>query len=299
MVRLIRGRGRPPKSIVFAKVKIAIPSDAAISDLRKRNRLGYALVAGLGLVKNLPAIPVTPGISHSVLYGVIPIRGGSDSEWMRACRVPRQTMYAYLACDMPQPFAVRTQLANNRASYFLWVMDGNDPVAFARRYFDVGSTRITHDLLIVQPNIQRSRIGTRILRNAVRLYDEMGIHEIEITAGLDRGSETWPFMGFRPDPAGEWDRLRHEIWETFQQQPESAIAPIAAYVSALTSQPSSTAIWRLADIDRRFAALITGADPLGKRLLRRKRWKGILDLRVGSASRAMLTGYLNNTPYPL
>jgi GNAT superfamily N-acetyltransferase len=73
---------------------------------------------------------------------------------------------------------------------------GRDYVAFFMRRLALREGWAIHQRLVVDPAFRGRAIGARFVQRSLALYDELGLQEIRIRAGLKTGRWLWAQMGF-------------------------------------------------------------------------------------------------------
>lgn len=152
---------------------------------------------------------------------------------------------------------------------------------------DTGSLFATHSQLTVPAALQGSGIGKQLSAAMLRLYDHLGVTDIELTANIDVGGYAWAKYGFVPASTTDWQSLMAGIksrWEnglrqlaTTQLDPVK-VANIDSILSALSASTDPSDILVVANLRDEIAVGGVG-QPLGKRFLLGTLWHGRLDLR--------------------
>jgi GNAT superfamily N-acetyltransferase len=73
---------------------------------------------------------------------------------------------------------------------------GRDYVAFFMRRLQLQEGWAIHQRLVVDPPFRGQAIGARFVQRSLELYDDLGLEEIRIRAGLETGRWLWAQMGF-------------------------------------------------------------------------------------------------------
>ncbi len=95
--------------------------------------------------------------------------------------------YRELTDGLPEPNAVRIAIGPYRTfTYHLVINKARSPAAYARRVVHPDEGYAHHDLLMISPKHQRQGIGGRVLRNAARFYDSLGVQSIRNCRGARR-----------------------------------------------------------------------------------------------------------------
>jgi GNAT superfamily N-acetyltransferase len=87
---------------------------------------------------------------------------------------------------------------------------GRDYVAFFMRRLQLERGWAIHQRLVVDPAFRGQAIGARFVQRSLALYDDLGLEEIRIRAGLATGRWLWAQMGFEfalaaeAEQASEW-----------------------------------------------------------------------------------------------
>jgi hypothetical protein len=175
---------------------------------------------------------------------------------------------ALLTRDLTVPHALRFAFSGSSFHFVLVVHDGKHPIALASRSVWPEQHRARHHLVhCLRP---RSGVGSYILlRNAISLYDRIGVQWIEITAGLTAGSAVWPRRGFIPATPQVWMGLSTRLLGRFERLEGNAPHPLGVEIRRILSDHNPKAIWELADLSDR---------SLAKDLLQGLRWEATLDL---------------------
>jgi hypothetical protein len=146
-------------------------------------------------------------------------------------------------------------------------VDGERPIAVARREFDGARHVARHLLFDIVPGYQGAGIAKVFVRNSVALYRRIGVQRVEALANLTVGGYAWARYGFLPKP-GEWgpgtplcDHIQHRI-VSIQMSPA-----VRATAEQLLTVQDSRALWAVADQPYHGAQLLIGS-----------RWAGYLDL---------------------
>jgi GNAT superfamily N-acetyltransferase len=87
---------------------------------------------------------------------------------------------------------------------------GRDYVAFFMRRLQLQQGWAIHGRLVVDPRFRGQAIGARFVQRSLALYDDLGLEEVRMRAGLDTGRWLWAQMGFEfaltaeAEEASEW-----------------------------------------------------------------------------------------------
>jgi GNAT superfamily N-acetyltransferase len=189
---------------------------------------------------------------------------------------------------LPTPHAIRVNVAASRLRYWVLLSDGQEPVAYAARTLNVAKRVAHHDFLAVIPAHQSRGYSIQFLVNAIRLYRDLGVRQVSLTAGLTAGSAVWPKLGFRPTSSSEWDKLKKTIRDnlrTLNATVPSAYqavhgVPLSDVVEGVLHGDDPAAVFELVDLDPR-GEVATQSElrhGLGGALLQGGHWHGVLDL---------------------
>ncbi len=189
---------------------------------------------------------------------------------------------------LPTPHAIRVNVAASRLRYWVILSDGHEPVAYAARSLNLVKRVAHHDFLAVIPAHQSRGYSVQFLVNAVRLYRDLGVRQVTLTAGLTAGSAVWPKLGFRPTSSSEWDKLKKTVRNNLQSLDPAVPSCFAAVygvalpdvVEGVLHGDDPAALFDLVDLDPSGQAA-SGAQlrhGLSAALLRGGHWQGVLDL---------------------
>lgn len=264
---------------------LAVPLDHSLQSRALRPLRGLLKMVdvraytGVSLTGRWGWPPVEPTERHTDLWTRSFGPGVSPSEVARIL-TNTHTMPTAVLVHLQQP----RPTAAAEAIYLLAIHNEGTPIAFGRRVVCARDHSAYHDYLYVMQSAQGAGTATRVLHNAVMLYDKMGVTKVRIVAGLSAGSVVWPRMGFRPTPEG-WESLRRRFRTLLREErlPDAITRHplgIALLNSALKSS-DPRALWLIADAPKN----------MGAGLLQGARWSGILDLGDPLA-RARLNAYV-------
>lgn len=215
--------------------------------------------------------------------------------------------------DLPTPSSLCIELGDFTVDMTIIMHDGPVPLALARsRLWPL--ERLAHHKAVRKLSYPTQSdtplqgdlsIAPRLTRNLVRLYDRMGINQIELIAGWSGGSAVWPKYGFRPKRQFRWERLK----STFRRRHANmAVAECEATRDAFddaTKGPDPRLIFKVSDLSFRTYRELDRATILARYphdlsgyLLQGLRWSGVLRLD-DIVSRRRLEAYLERKGFAL
>jgi GNAT superfamily N-acetyltransferase len=191
--------------------------------------------------------------------------------------------------QLPQPSAVRVLVARRHRVHYCVIVNNRDAsAAVGRRMIRYKQKQAFHELLHVDSEHQKSGIAGRLLANTIRLYVELGIKSVRLTAGLSAGGSVWPKLGFLPVSEAEWKKIHKTIRvnlsrleQLIEGTPTVLGQPLDVYVTKVLGLKGVAGIWAISDLDKTAAHIqIPGYRyGIGSYLLQGSRWKGILELQ--------------------
>ncbi|MEH6437429.1 hypothetical protein [Massilia sp. DD77] len=213
------------------------------------------------------------------------------------------------------PCAARIHVAaDGRLSCKVVAKRGRRHLYYCHRTLDLDRKVARHDYLVIHPRYRGGDDLKTILSASLSLYDQVGLHTIELTAGLSVGGSFWPKLGFVPD-AADWPAviatvkrnyaaLAPDEIEAFDRQHGKANA-LHDLVEQLCDPERPLNIRQLRElrlpaaavaptpVKRWFGLPMKPRKPLqlGIRLLSGSRWHGSLDL-LDTSSRQRLERYI-------
>ena len=157
-----------------------------------------------------------------------------------------------------------------------------------RRTFPGGGS-VIHNIFELEYGAQGKGIAKKLMREAMDLYADMGINNVELTANIIEGGYAWARYGFVPR-VNSWFRFKNEIDSKFRawQRGEKKIAissDDAARLQAILDNEDPKAVWELADFE-------AGGEKIGKELMLGESWHGGIDLN-DKESMARFNSYVN------
>lgn len=129
--------------------------------------------------------------------------------------------------------------------------------------------------------LQGMGVGREVFRKQLDVFDSMGIEELSVTAGLDRGGYAWARHGYLPKPTQVWDlgisiRKRVDNLKSILRPEE--YTGLMKLADALPNHPE--ALWGVSD------------SRYGNQILSGTVWGGYLDLKKSSTQRTRLENYI-------
>jgi hypothetical protein len=258
----------------------------------------------VGLIRamcNDRMISVNAGVGACRFYGLFPCapRRHLLGVWQRCMRdcvtgalISPKRVYSIFHADIPVSVALRfRQRSGDKIDYYNII---SSPVLsiITRRTIDFTTSDALHHLINTEAVSGRQAaglgIGMRLIRNALVLYQLLGIRRIRLHAGLSSGGAVWPKLGFKPTSEAEWLRIHAHIRARVQELPEPMRTSVSRRIGALLSKSDPALIFAVSGlpddlpppIDRR----------LGDYLLGGSAWDGELDLR-DELAREQFAGY--------
>lgn len=203
-------------------------------------------------------------------------------------QMPAAASWRRLLEHCPGPGAVRVRVISPHWVRFILLLTlEEEPLAYARRYWEPRRRHVEHALIAVARNVRERGVGAQILANSLAFYKDLNIRTVGLTAGLTAGGAVWPLFGFRPATHEEWTRVKTVIRANYLKLPvETARAyeggpnALQSAVDAILEDPHPDGIWSVVDLDPDRIAARAGRLPhsLGGWLLQGSRWRGVLDL---------------------
>jgi hypothetical protein len=204
--------------------------------------------------------------------------------------------------------AVRVHVRKDKtARYWLLLTDGSHPLAYAQRSINFSTKKVSHEYLVFARNLRSKRLGAQLLANALNVYTKMNLSEITLLAGLSAGSSVWPRLGFMPENADEWARLRKTIKSNLEELPSSVFQlfettynrSLHEAIKVILESYEPEAIFDVVDIDPaqrvgRESGLQYG---IAGKLLAGGRWRGRLEINGVGGDR--LRTYLRTNQIPI
>lgn len=253
-----------------------------------------ALVGFLGNAR----VRIPCGLTFASFGGVFTIKGWR-SEWQLkrwpqafGSRLLPTTLLGRLRQGLSNPNAVRIFISRKLdIKYCVIINKDESPVAVARRVIVCRRNEVFHHTLIVDQRYQGRGLASTLLASAVSLYSDLNITAIRLIAGLSAGGMVWPKFGFRPESESDWMRMHGGIRQNLKEvdvrvkdhfQALSGHS-LDSFVENLLSTGGPKDIWGLSDLDQRWPRVPDSTIGLGSFLLRKLRWRGILDLQDARA----------------
>jgi hypothetical protein len=136
-------------------------------------------------------------------------------------------------------------------------------------YFKGEPKSVYHNLLDIKEADQGGGAVKRLFKEAIPLYRKMGIENVSLLAGMERGAYAWPKYGFNyddPDIASEHikhikQRLNTQVAFSPEDLPKPARDEYEALSTILRDTENKTKLWNLTDaktpaLDEHFGAEI-------------------------------------------
>jgi hypothetical protein len=146
---------------------------------------------------------------------------------------------------------------------------GGRAAGFMDRRFYITEGIVEHARFVVEEWAQAKGLGKKILKNSVRLYEELGLKKVRLEANIDIGGYAWARYGMVPNYQS-WVMLREDALARL----EGASGPAVDQLRKILERDDPKAIWDLADSDAR----VYGDERFGKKFLMGRSWVGELDL---------------------
>jgi GNAT superfamily N-acetyltransferase len=152
-----------------------------------------------------------------------------------------------------------------------------EKVGYLERSFKPRGGRLVvhHDLLELEPRAQKKGIGSAISDSALESYNQLGVKQIRLNAGLEAGAYVWAKKGYEFASKEE----REDMARRFE-----------AHVRELADHHAGAAAYSAAQTPKGIAEFTLGGKPVGKDFLLRSdqggMWEGKMD--VPKAYAAML-----------
>lgn len=224
--------------------------------------------------------------------------------------------------DLPRPSSLCIGLGETSVNLTVIMHDGVVPLALARselyplerlahhravRKLSYPGLRVHAGNMGVSPHIVRDdlSIAPRLIRNLVRLYDRMGINQIELIAGWSGGSAVWPKYGFRPKRRFRWACLKSDMRRKHGDMGEPERLATQAQFDVSTDGEDPRLIFKVSDLSfrscgdlDRSALAARYPHDLGGYLLQGLRWAGVLQLDE-AGPRRRLESYLARKGFAL
>ena len=175
----------------------------------------------------------------------------------------------------------------------------NDKIQAIERHF-YSDGWVKHGHFELDSQFTGLGLGKTIMKEAVDLYEDMGIKGITLSANITHGAYAWARYGFVPE-VEDWEGLVEQVIRKFReyQFERDKVIPTddAARLNKILASRDPKAIWKLAD----FTA---GGEKIGKELLldtyrgSKLEWHGALDFN-DKESMARFHAYVNPEPIEL
>jgi hypothetical protein len=150
-------------------------------------------------------------------------------------------------------------------------------------HWENGQLEVYHAWLKIDTAMQGRGAAKGLMRNSVKLYDELGVEEVRVTAGLEGGHLQWGKFGFDFDSDSGRDEFRHGL---------------AGYIRGKTGLPLMSALDELADLDMpidylNFKKVIKGVAISGHEWKQKDQfqWDGVLYLSKNTPTRRIFDSY--------
>lgn len=197
-----------------------------------------------------------------------------------------------LGYEFPTPVAVRLHLRRrDKGKFWLFLADSKGPLAYLERSADFAAGVVQHEYMVRNPKRsgEGKGLADRAMVNASVVYPAIGIHRVELTAGLSGGSAIWPRLGFCPSNVQAWAALRKVIQANYLKLPppvEPSFAllhgrSLGSAIQAILADDDPAAIFEVVslDDDSRVRHALGLQHPLSGLLLVGGHWRGHLDLQ--------------------
>ncbi|MCA9779646.1 MAG: hypothetical protein KC800_23120, partial [Candidatus Eremiobacteraeota bacterium] len=148
-----------------------------------------------------------------------------------------------------------------------------------------GKTHAYHDLLSLKDSFQGRDTAKTVLRNNFRLYDELGMDHVDLTAAITVGGYAWARYGWQ---------LKDSDWnhENINKQLEKRLKELDLKPSTrktlrkLLKSNDPKKLWTVSDM--RQTVIKDGKETtLGKALLLGTNWQGTFDLKDADSRRRL------------
>ena len=148
-----------------------------------------------------------------------------------------------------------------------------------------GKTHAYHDLLSLKDSFQGKDTAKTVLRNNFRLYDELGMDHVDLTAAITVGGYAWARYGWQ---------LKDNDWnhENINKQVEKRLKELDLKPSTrktlrkLLKSNDPKKLWTISDM--RQTVIKDGKETtLGKALLLGTNWQGTFDLKDADSRRRL------------
>ena len=128
-----------------------------------------------------------------------------------------------------------------------------------------------HDLFVIPPEFGGSGLGKRAFQEFLKVYQDIGINNINVHANIDVGGYAWARYGFVPDKE-DWNDIR-KAKAKFNRWAESRDIPKEAKedMAEIFAKKDPTAMWEIADYEHK-------GKKIGKDFLLGKDWVGDIDV---------------------
>lgn len=210
-----------------------------------------------------------------------------------------------LGHEFPTPVAVRLHLQRrDKGKFWLLLADSRGPLAYLERSIDFAGGVVEHELMVRYPKRsgEGKGLGDQAVVNASVVYPALGIHRIELTAGLSSGSAIWPRLGFCPVDSREWAALRRVIQLNYLKLHPDVVAmyallhgrPLHAAIQRILADDDPETVFDVVDLDEgdRVRNALQLRHALSGLLLVGGHWRGCLDLKGRGAAR--LGGFVHD-----
>ncbi|NEV01065.1 hypothetical protein [Bradyrhizobium uaiense] len=220
--------------------------------------------------------------SHGVLDK--PFNHGSAHRWAQSVALRPVEFFQY-APAVSKERSLRSYVAEpRRIIVYIITTIGSQGSYVGRRILNIPGNQAYHDTLISHgiDSDTRRRIAytANMLRAAVTVYSQLGIHLIYLTAGLSAGGRLWPKYGFIPVNSREWRGCRRRILRNLKKLPKDVQAQRGSEILSLVDHPDPLNLRIIYQMDDPVRDIVYPhrTRKLGPVLLTRTRWQGVLDL---------------------
>lgn len=219
------------------------------------------------------------------------------SVWMERMKIPPEQFFQELfaGSDVSPASSVHIEASYNEEdqlqsvefSVSLRNADGTPLGTLDRNFLfePDGTIRVDHVLFSLNPGAQAGELSKSVLSNGVRLYDQIGVTQVQVHAALTVGGYAWAKYGFAPDTPQRTAELFSQIKSRLNKNPDLPANQRQIVLNLLdTGDPQ--ALWAISDLA--FPVFQPDGSPrldsqgrpltLGKALLLGTNWYGVLDL---------------------
>ena len=152
----------------------------------------------------------------------------------------------------------------------------NQPIYDIVREINFIDKTVTHTNLKVNPAYQAKGLVKKVMREAMDLYQQLGMESIELVANVDVGAYAWVRYGFLPTQE-EWNHVRESLSDNLSilkyREDNNISIEEARFVQFILRRDDVRSIRQLAAYKQSDGRL------LGKDLLRKVTWTGALDFK--------------------